>query len=232
MCIRDRTSAFGATKNPWNEAHVPGGSSGGSAAAVAAKECFFALGSDTGGSIRQPASYCGVVGMKPTYGTVSRYGLIAYGSSLDQIGPLCKDVTDCATILEAVSYTHLDVYKRQVLRKAMEEGKSVEQIVTLLGEEAFRMKEEDIAVCKAIGENGLSLVKPGDGILTHCNAGQLATCKYGTATAPIYLGQERGYHFRVFADETRPLLQGARLTAYELHAAGVDVTLILSLIHI
>lgn len=97
------TSAFGATKNPWNEAHVPGGSSGGSAAAVAAKECFFALGSDTGGSIRQPASYCGVVGMKPTYGTVSRYGLIAYGSSLDQIGPIAKDVTDCATILEAIA---------------------------------------------------------------------------------------------------------------------------------
>lgn len=97
------TSAFGETKNPWNKEHVPGGSSGGSAAAVAAGECFFALGSDTGGSIRQPAGYCGVVGMKPTYGTVSRYGLIAYGSSLDQIGPLCKDVTDCATILEAVA---------------------------------------------------------------------------------------------------------------------------------
>lgn len=97
------TSAFGVTKNPANTEHVPGGSSGGSAAAVAANECFMALGSDTGGSIRQPASYCGVVGMKPTYGTVSRYGLIAYGSSLDQIGPLTKDVTDCATLLEIIA---------------------------------------------------------------------------------------------------------------------------------
>lgn len=97
------TSYYGPTKNPRNPEHVPGGSSGGSAAAVAANECYYALGSDTGGSIRQPASYCGVVGMKPTYGTVSRYGLIAYGSSLDQIGPLAKNVTDCATILEAIS---------------------------------------------------------------------------------------------------------------------------------
>jgi aspartyl-tRNA(Asn)/glutamyl-tRNA(Gln) amidotransferase subunit A len=97
------TSAYGVTRNPRNTDHVPGGSSGGSAAAVAAGECFYALGSDTGGSIRQPASYCGVVGMKPTYGTVSRYGLIAYGSSLDQIGPLTKDVRDCATVLEAIA---------------------------------------------------------------------------------------------------------------------------------
>ncbi len=97
------TSAYGVTRNPWNTEHVPGGSSGGSAAAVAAEECFFALGSDTGGSIRQPASFCGVVGMKPTYGTVSRYGLIAYGSSLDQIGPLTRDVTDCATVMEAIA---------------------------------------------------------------------------------------------------------------------------------
>ena len=97
------TSAYGETRNPWNTAHVPGGSSGGSAAAVAAGECFFALGSDTGGSIRQPASFCGVVGLKPTYGTVSRYGLIAYGSSLDQIGPLTKNVADCAAVLELIA---------------------------------------------------------------------------------------------------------------------------------
>ena len=97
------TSAYGPTKNPRNPEHVPGGSSGGSAAAVAAGECIYAIGSDTGGSIRQPASYCGVVGMKPTYGTVSRYGLIAYGSSLDQIGPLTRNVTDCAAVLEALA---------------------------------------------------------------------------------------------------------------------------------
>ena len=97
------TSAYGVTRNPWNPDHVPGGSSGGSCAAVAAGECFYALGSDTGGSIRQPSSFCGVTGIKPTYGTVSRYGLIAYGSSLDQIGPVAKDVTDCATSLEIIA---------------------------------------------------------------------------------------------------------------------------------
>lgn len=97
------TSYYGPTRNPWNTGHVPGGSSGGSCAAVAANECSYALGSDTGGSIRQPSSFCGVTGIKPTYGTVSRYGLIAYGSSLDQIGPVAKNVSDCAAILETIA---------------------------------------------------------------------------------------------------------------------------------
>ena len=105
-------------------------------------------------------------------------------------------------------------------------GETVAQIKEALHRESVAIQEEDIWVCRMIGEHGLTLVKPGDGILTHCNAGQLATSKYGTATAPIYLGEERGYHFRVFADETRPLLQGARLTAFELQSSGVDVTLI------
>lgn len=102
----------------------------------------------------------------------------------------------------------------------------ISYVVQKLHDEAVAIQEEDIWTCKMIGEYGLSLLKPGDGILTHCNAGQLATSKYGTATAPIYLGHEKGYNFKVFADETRPLLQGARLTSYELHSAGIDVTLI------
>ena len=105
-------------------------------------------------------------------------------------------------------------------------GKSIPEIRGLLRDEALRIKEEDIDICQRIGVHALPLVSHGDGLLTHCNAGQLATAKYGTATAVMYLGHKKGYHFKIYADETRPLLQGARLTAYELSAAGMDVTLI------
>lgn len=105
-------------------------------------------------------------------------------------------------------------------------GKPVPDIVRLVGEEAKKILEEDISMCRRISEYGLSLLKDGDGVLTHCNAGPLATSRYGTAIGPMLLGRERGMQFRVFSDETRPLLQGARLTSYELYKAGVDVTLI------
>ena len=105
-------------------------------------------------------------------------------------------------------------------------GRPIQEIKEALRREAEAIRTEDIWVCQKIGEYGLTLIKPGDGLLTHCNAGQLATVKYGTATAPMYLGHSRGYGFKIYCDETRPLLQGARLTAYELSEAGMDVTLL------
>jgi len=104
--------------------------------------------------------------------------------------------------------------------------KAISAIKAALHDEAVAVREEDIRVCKSIGEYGLTLIKDGDGILTHCNAGQLATVKYGTALAPIHIGHERGYRFKVFTDETRPLLQGARLSAFELFSSGIDTTVI------
>ncbi|MCR5144709.1 MAG: S-methyl-5-thioribose-1-phosphate isomerase [Lachnospiraceae bacterium] len=114
----------------------------------------------------------------------------------------------------------------EVCQACIDYKDSVEEIVSTLHNEAVTIRDEDIDMCRRIGENGLTLIKEGDGILTHCNAGKLATVKYGTATAPIYLGQEKGYKLKVFCDETRPLLQGARLTAFELQESGVDTTLI------
>lgn len=159
------TSYFGPTKNPRNPEHVPGGSSGGSAAAVAADECYYALGSDTGGSIRQPSSFCGVVGMKPTYGTVSRYGLIAYGSSLDQIGPITKDVTDCAAVLEAIA--SYDPKDSTSIERKPEEYRFTEALVedvkglrigiprTYFGEGIDpEVKEKVLAAAKALEEKG------------------------------------------------------------------------------
>lgn len=109
-----------------------------------------------------------------------------------------------------------------------EDGKRFDlpQTIDEMKAESERIKAEDIDVCRRIGENGLTLIKDGYGLLTHCNAGQLATCKYGTATAPMYLAHEKGMNIKVYCDETRPLLQGARLTAFELHSAGIDTTLL------
>lgn len=106
------------------------------------------------------------------------------------------------------------------------EGKGCDEIIKRLHDEASSIRDEDIEVCRKIGEYGLSLIKNGDGILTHCNAGKLAAVRYGTALAPIYVGREKGYNFRVYTDETRPLLQGARLSAFEMQSIGADTTVI------
>ncbi len=122
--------------------------------------------------------------------------------------------------------TLVEEYRVTNSTKSLTKPLTVEDCQKWLEQEAIKIHEEDVAACKAMGEYGLSLLEPGMGILTHCNAGTIATAKYGTCLAPIYLGHERGYDFKVFADETRPLLQGARLTSWELNKAGVDVTLI------
>lgn len=170
----------------------------------------------------------------PAIGVAAGYGIYLLAKRIDceDFGDFydrfCKykDYLDSARPTAVNLSWALRRMEQAALRAGRDERRAVAEVKDILRREAIAIQEEDIAICKAIGEHGLSLVKPGDGILTHCNAGKLAASRYGTATAPIYLGQERGYGFHVYADETRPLLQGARLTAFELQSAGVDVTLI------
>lgn len=167
----------------------------------------------------------------PAIGVAAAFGIYVLAEDIQtqDYGSFCEQFGRQKAYLESARPTAVNLsWALNRMERVVQENreKGVTEIKRLLRREALAIREEDIAVCRAIGEYGLTLVKPGDGILTHCNAGRLATIRYGTATAPIYLGQERGYGFRVYADETRPLLQGARLTAFELQAAGVDVTLI------
>lgn len=148
--------------------------------------------------------------------------LVEYRDYLDSSRPTAVNLHWALTRMYRLVESTVKELKEQNISYSL--GRNM--ILAAMEKEALAIKEEDIRVCRKIGEYGLTLLKPGDGILTHCNAGKLAACQYGTATAPIYVGEEQGYHFKVYADETRPLLQGARLTAFELHSAGVDVTLI------
>ena len=167
----------------------------------------------------------------PAIGVAAAMGLYLAAREIDteDYGEFCTRLQAAAAFLNSSRPTAVNLswaLSRMVRAALGAEGMPVEAVKKLLRDEAVRIKEEDIDVCRRIGVHGLTLVRPGDGLLTHCNAGQLATAKYGTATAPMYLGQEKGYRFKVFCDETRPLLQGARLTAYELQTAGIDTTLI------
>lgn len=167
----------------------------------------------------------------PAIGIAAAYGIYVCSkqietTSLDTFYMQFREIKDYLAGSRPTAVNLMAALNR--MEKAVWENKerSIPEIKQLLLQEAKAIRAEDAAACRQIGANCLSLLRPGMGILTHCNAGHLAVSEYGTALAPIYLGEERGYGFKVFADETRPLLQGARLTAYELQKAGVDVTLI------
>ncbi len=167
----------------------------------------------------------------PAIGIAAGYGiyLATIHSQARDYGSLVNDFNQAKNYLASSRPTAVNLFwalNRMEARLKASAGKSVAEVRADLRREADAIQAEDAAMCRAIGEHGLGLLAPGMGLLTHCNAGLLAASRYGTATAPMYLGQERGYGFRVFADETRPLLQGARLTAFELMRAGIDVTLI------
>lgn len=204
------TSAFGETKNPWNTVHVPGGSSGGSCAVVAAEEVPFALGSDTGGSIRQPSSFCGVTGIKPTYGTVSRYGLIAYGSSLDQIGPIAKDVTDCATILETIaSYDEKDSTSVERQDTKFTEGlvDDVKGLKIGIPKDYFgdgldpEVKESVLGVAKALEEKGAIVEEFDLGLVKYAiPAYYVIACAEASSNLARFDGVKYGYRTEEYTD--------------------------------
>ncbi|MCJ8010938.1 S-methyl-5-thioribose-1-phosphate isomerase [Paenibacillus sp. KQZ6P-2] len=167
----------------------------------------------------------------PAIGIAAAYGLYlgTKASQADTYAELQKDFAEVKTYLASSRPTAVNLFwalNRMEDRFVQAAGKPLAEVKDALRQESERIREEDEQVCESIGKHALSLLKENSGILTHCNAGTIATAKYGTALAPIYLGQEQGYNFKVYADETRPLLQGARLTAWELKEAGVDVTLI------
>ena len=172
----------------------------------------------------------------PAIGVAAGYGLYISvrgyeGREMEGFRKLVRETSEYLNSSRPTAVNLSWALKRmeRVLDEATEKaggGLTVEDAKGLMLAEAEKIRIEDEESCRAMGEYGLSLLKPGMGILTHCNAGTIATAKYGTCLAPIYLGKERGYDFKVFADETRPLLQGARLTSWELHKSGIDVTLI------
>jgi aspartyl-tRNA(Asn)/glutamyl-tRNA(Gln) amidotransferase subunit A len=206
-------SAFGPSRNPWNLQYVPGGSSGGAAAAVAGDECVAALGSDTGGSIRQPAAFCGVVGLKPTYGRVSRYGLVAFASSLDQIGPITKDVPDAALLLGAIAghdpmdSTSADLpvpdYSRALRKKDLKKlrvGVPVEYFAEGLDPEVEQAVRAAIEELKTLGGTIKEI---------HLRRTDAAVAVYyviATAEASSNLARYDGVKFGLRAKETKDLL--------------------------
>ena len=167
----------------------------------------------------------------PAIGIAAAYGLYlgtkeSKASTYDELYQDFKKVKEYLGSSRPTAVNLFWALDRMEARFLKETGKNPKEVKTALKEEAHHIRKEDEEVCEAIGNYGLSLLQPNWGILTHCNAGTIATAKYGTALAPIYLGESKGYNFKVYADETRPLLQGARLTAWELNEANVDVTLI------
>ncbi|MDH3453559.1 MAG: Asp-tRNA(Asn)/Glu-tRNA(Gln) amidotransferase subunit GatA [Desulfuromonadales bacterium] len=212
MGSSNENSAFGAVRNPWNLKHVPGGSSGGSAACVAARQAVAALGTDTGGSIRQPASHCGVVGLKPTYGRVSRYGVVAYASSLDQVGPVTRDVRDCALLLQAIAghdpadSTSVDTpvpdYQASLTGdlKGLRIGLPREYFIEGLDDDVRRAVEQAAATYRELGAEIIEVSLP--------HTAYAVACYYliATAEASSNLARYDGVRFGLRADNAENLI--------------------------